>query len=109
MPRQGRIDAPGALYHIIGRGIERRKIFYDKKNRDDFLGRLGEIVSQSEMRCYAWTLITNHLLLKTGNVPVASLMRRLLSGYANRFNWRHRRGGHLFQNRYKSILCQEDA
>jgi putative transposase len=49
------------------------------------------------------------LLLKTGNVPIATVMRRLLSGYAGRFNRRHRRSGHLFQNRYKSILCQEDA
>jgi putative transposase len=111
MPRQGRIDAPGALHHIIARGIERGKIFFDKKDRDDFLDRLGGIVSQSEMRCYAWTLIPNHfhLLLKTGNEPVATVMRRLLSGYAGRFNRRHRRSGHLFQNRYKSILCQEDA
>jgi putative transposase len=111
MPIQARIDAPGALHHIIARGIERRKIFYDKKDRDDFLDRLGAIVRQSKMRCYAWTLIPNHfhLLLKTGNVPVATVMRRLLSGYAGRFNRRHRRSGHLFQNRYKSILCQEDA
>jgi len=111
MPRQARIDAPGALHHIIARGIERRKIFYDEKDRDDFLQRLGEIVTQSKTRCYAWALIPNHfhLLLKTGDTPIATLMRRLLSGYAGRFNRRHRRSGHLFQNRYKSILCQEDV
>jgi hypothetical protein len=49
-----------------------------------------------------------HLLLRTGNTPIARVMRQLLSGYAGRFNRLHRRAGHLFQNRYKSILCQED-
>lgn len=109
MPRQARIDAPGALHHVIGRGIERREIFRDEEDRDDFLQRLEGIVSQSNTRCYAWALLNNHfhLLLKTGNVPIATVMRRLLTGYASRFNRRHNRSGHLFQNRYKSILCQE--
>ncbi|MDD2336375.1 MAG: hypothetical protein PHD01_07335 [Geobacteraceae bacterium] len=48
-------------------------------------------------------------MLKTGNVPIATAMRRLLTGYATGFNRRHQRSGHLFQNRYKSILCQEDT
>jgi REP element-mobilizing transposase RayT len=111
MLRQARIDAPGALHHIIARGIERRDIFCDEEDRDDFLQRLGGIVTQSKTRCYAWALLSNHfhLLLKTGNVPIATVMRRLLSGYASRFNRRHIRSGHLFQNRYKSILCQEDV
>ncbi|OQY43757.1 MAG: transposase, partial [Desulfobacteraceae bacterium 4572_87] len=50
-----------------------------------------------------------HLLLRTGKVPIASVMRRLLTGYAVKFNRKHNRHGHLFQNRYKSILCEEDA
>jgi REP element-mobilizing transposase RayT len=110
MPRKARIDAPGALHHIIARGIERREIFCDDEDRDDFLRRLGEIVSESKTQCYAWALLPNHfhLLLKTGDVPVATVMRRLLSGYVSRFNRRHDRSGHLFQNRYKSILCQEN-
>ncbi|MDD2320422.1 MAG: transposase [Geobacteraceae bacterium] len=111
MPRQARIDAPGALHHIIARGIDRCKIFRDDADHDDFLQRLAKLLPETETRCYAWALIPNHfhLLLKTGNVPVASIMRRLLTGYAAGFNRRHRRSGHLFQNRYKSILCQEDA
>ncbi len=93
------------------RGLERREIFRDDADRDDFLQRLGKIVEQSQTRCYAWALIPNHfhLLLKTGNVSVATVMRRLLSGYAGSFNRRRHRSGHLFQNRYKSILCQEDV
>jgi putative transposase len=111
MPRQARIDAPGAVHHVIARGIERGKIFRDDQDRHHFITRLGELVTETKTRCYAWALIPNHfhLLLKTGNVPIAAFMRRLLTGYAMGFNRRHRRSGHLFQNRYKSILCQQDA
>jgi REP-associated tyrosine transposase len=111
MPRKSRIDAPGALHHVIVRGIERCKIFKDNKDRDNFLDRLGTIIKETKTRCFAWALIPNHfhLLIRTGQVPVATVMRRLLTGHAVFFNKRHRRSGHLFQNRYKSILCQEDA
>lgn len=111
MPRQARIDAPCALHHIIARGIERSKIFREPADYDDFLRRLGQLLAQTETQCFAWALIPNHfhLLLKTGNVPIATVMRRLLTGYAAGFNRRHQRSGHLFQNRYKSILCQEDS
>ncbi len=111
MPRKARIDAPGALHHIICRGIEKTKIFRDDADRDSFVERLGGVISETNTPCYAWALIPNHvhLLLKTGNVPIATVMRRLLTGYAVTFNRRHRRVGHLFQNRYKSILCQEDT
>jgi len=110
MPRKARIDAPGALHHIICRGIERRKIFDDDADRHNFLERLANILKESSTPCYGWALIPNHfhLLLRTGKVPISTVMRRLLTGYAVSFNRRHRRYGHLFQNRFKSILCQED-
>lgn len=111
MPRKARIDAPGALHHIIARGIERRKIYRDDTDRYAFIERLGGIIEDTGTHCLAWVLMPNHfhLLLRTGNNPVAHVMRRLLTGHAIYFNRRHRRYGHLFQNRYKSILCQEDA
>jgi len=110
MPRQSRIDAPGALHHILVRGIDRKQIFFDDKDREDFIARLSVLVEETQTRCFAWALMTNHvhLLFRTGAVAIASIMRRLLTGYAIRFNRRHRRYGHLFQNRYKSILCEED-
>ena len=110
MPRKARIDAPGALHHIIVRGIEKRNIFSDTTDQQSFIARLGDILSASQTPCFAWALLPNHfhLLLKTGLTPIATIMRRLLTGYAVYFNRRHRRWGHLFQNRYKSILCQED-
>ena len=111
MPRQARLDAPGVLHHIMIRGIERRKIFLDIWDREDFLDRLSSLLPETQTACYAWTFLSNHahFLFRTGWVPLAKVMRRLLTGYAVRFNRRHRRHGQLFQNRYKSIVCQEDA
>jgi len=111
MPRQARIDAPGALHHIICRGIERKHIFRDDTDRDAFLTRIGTIFTKTSTRCFAWALIPNHfhLLLQTGTSPISTVMERVLTGYAGDFNRRYDRHGHLFQNRYKSILCQEDA
>jgi len=110
MPRKARIDAAGALHHIIVRGIERRKIFYDDQDRDAFVARLGEVLSETHTDCFAWALIPNHfhLLLRTGSTSISTVMRRLLTGQAVQFNRRHQRHGHVFQNRYKSILCQQD-
>ncbi len=111
MPRKSRIDAAGALHHVIMRGIERSSIFRNDVDRNDFLTRLTLILKETKTVCYAWALIPNHihLLIKTGNAPLSSVMRRLLTGYAVSYNRRHKRHGHLFQNRYKSILCQKDA
>jgi REP element-mobilizing transposase RayT len=98
------------LHHVICRGVERRRIYWEDSDRDDFLKRLETILTETQTPCYAWALMPNHihLLLRTGTTPIARVMRQLLSGYAGRFNRLHRRAGHLFQNRYKSILCQEE-
>jgi len=111
MPRKARIDAPGTLHHIIVRGIERKRLFQDNIDNDNFLERVDLVLTETSTPCYAWALMKNHahFLLKTGMVPIATIMRRLLTGYAQQFNRRHDRHGPLFQNRYKSILCQEDA
>jgi REP-associated tyrosine transposase len=111
MPRLARLDAAGVLNHVIIRGIERRKIFRDNKDRNNFLDRLETLLPETKSTCYAWAFLDNHahFLFRTGNTPLATLMRRLLTGYAVYFNRRHRRHGQLFQNRYKSIICQEDA
>ncbi len=111
MPRLARLDAPGVLHHVIIRGIEHRKIFKDDKDRDNFLDRLVVLLPETKITCYAWAFLSNHahFLFRTGDTPLSTLMRRLLTGYAVSFNLRHKRHGQLFQNRYKSIICQEDA
>jgi putative transposase len=111
MPRSARLDAPGVLHHVIGRGIEKRPIFLTDEDRNDFLARLGHLAEEGWFSVYAWVLLPNHfhLLCKTEKQPLARSMRSLLTGYVVKFNKRHSRNGHLFQNRYKSIVCQEDA
>lgn len=111
MPRKARIDAPGALHHVIVRGIARRRLFDDDSDRDFFVERLGMVLIDTQTQCFAWALIPNHfhLLFKTGATPIAVVMKRFLTAYAMHYNRRHKRNGHLFQNRYKSILCQEDS
>ncbi|MBI4736442.1 MAG: transposase [candidate division NC10 bacterium] len=110
MPRQARLDAPGVLHHVMVRGLERRPIFRDDAGRRDFCARLGALVDAAALTVYAWALLPNHahLLLRTGGRPLARCMRSLLTGYAGAFNRRHRRVGHLFQNRYKSIVVEEE-
>lgn len=110
MPRKARIDAVGALHHIIVRGIERRPIFHDDIDRERFLDRLGRIIGETNTPCYAWVLMTNHvhLLTSTGDVSMMKFTQRLLTGYAQEFNRRHHRHGHVFQNRYHSILCERE-
>ncbi|MDT8441911.1 MAG: transposase [Desulfuromonadales bacterium] len=110
MPRLARLDIAGLLQHVIVRGIERRDIFSDDIDRQNFVDRLLTLLSETGVRCYAWAMLSNHvhLLLMPTATPLASFMRRLLTGYAMAFNRRHKRSGHLFQNRYKSIVCEEE-
>jgi putative transposase len=111
MPRRARLDAPGTLHHVMARGIEKRKIVNDVADRKNFVKRLGELSAATNTSIYAWSLLTNHAhsLLRSSEIGLSGFMRRLLTGYAISYNRRHRRRGQLFQNRYKSIICDEDA
>src|SRR4030067_73270 len=110
MGRQSRLEAPGTLHHVIGRGIEGSKGFRDRGDREDFLDRLAKLCEAKALGVYAWALLDTHfhLLVRSGNQSLSQSMRQLLTGYVVNFNRRHKRYGHLFQNRYKSILCEED-
>ncbi|MCM2266108.1 MAG: transposase [Desulfuromonadales bacterium] len=111
MPRTARLDVPDLLQHVIVRGVDRCDIFRDDGDRTKFIGTLAKLLVQTETECLAWALMSNHvhLLLRPRRTRLAFFMRRLLTGYAIYFNRRHQRCGHLFQNRYKSIVCEEDA
>src|SRR4030067_2858839 len=110
MPRQPRLDAPGALHHVMGRGIERTNIFRIDRDREDFLNRLANQCMDGNFIVYAWCLLSNHfhLLVRTGRQPISRSMKKVLTGYVVNFNLRHKRQGYLFQNRYKSIICEDD-
>ena len=110
MPRGPRLDAPGVVYHVMVRGIEQRDIFPSDHDRADFVRRLAGLLPDTQTICLAWCLLSNHvhLVLRSGPQGLAHVMRRLLTGYAGAFNRRYGRTGHLFQNRYHSIACEED-
>jgi putative transposase len=110
MPRSARLDVPDVLQHVMARGIEGRDIFRDKKDREAFLKRLSDLVTKGNAQLLAWCLMPNHfhLLLRTHGMSLATMMRRLMTGYAVWHNRRHDRKGHLFQNRYKSIVVEEE-
>ena len=87
MPRLARLDAPGVLHHVMGRGIEGKEIFFNDADRSDFLDRLAVLVEEGALYVYAWALMPNHfhLLCKTRNRPLSSSMRKILTGYVTRF------------------------
>jgi len=93
MPRQSRLDAPGALHHVIGRGINGVKIFDSRKDREDFIERLAGLCGADALSVYSWAFLSNHfhLLVRTGNQPLSNSMRKLLTGYVVNYNRRHKR------------------
>lgn len=111
MPRVARIVAPGGAYHVMLRGIERREIFVDDADRSSLLERLARVLPASGACCYAWAFMPNHihLVFRSDHVPLSRLMARIGTGYALRFNERHDRVGHLFQNRFRSRIVEDDA
>ncbi|NTU50348.1 MAG: hypothetical protein HGA87_05630 [Desulfobulbaceae bacterium] len=91
--------------------MEKREIVIDDEDRDLFVSRMGDVALKTGTRIYAWVLMTNHahILLKSGTQGLSAFMRKFLSGYSICYNRRHDRHGHLFQNRYKSIVCEEET
>ena len=111
MPRQARLDAPGTLHHVMIRGTEGQVIFREDKDRQNFLSRVTQISEDTGARIVAWALMSNHvhMLMFSGVQGISKFMRRLLTGYAVWYNRKYHRSGHLFQNRYKSIVCEEET
>ena len=87
MPRGPRLDAPGVLHHVMVRGIERRPLFRDDRDRRDFVARLAALPRAEAWTVYAWALLPNHvhLLVRTGPRPLGRTMGSLLTGYAGAF------------------------
>jgi len=96
---------------VMQRGIERRELFKSDADCQEFVRRFSEGLKDTGHKCYGWALMPNHfhLLIRAGEKPLSDLMRKLLTGYAVYFNRKYKRSGYLYQNRYKSILCQEDS
>ena len=110
MPRPLRLEFPGACYHVLSRGNERKAIFREGVDYEIFLGLLKDCADRFDLLVHAWCLMPNHfhLLLETKDSNLSQAMKRLLGVYTMRFNSKHHRRGHLFQGRYKAFLVDKD-
>jgi putative transposase len=106
MPRQLRIEYPGAIYHVMNRGDHREPIFGDDADRMRFLETLGEVCAKTDWQVHAYCLMANHfhLVVETPNANLVAGMKWFLGTYTSRFNRRHKLFGHLFSGRYKSLV-----
>ena len=110
MARPPRLQAPGTLHHLIARGNERREVFRDDADREDYLERIARYRERFGFRLYAYCLMPNHvhLAVEQGPASLSAFMHALQSSYTQYFNRRYGRAGHLFQGRYKSFLVDCD-
>lgn len=108
MPRQRRVEYPGALYHVMSRGNRREDIFLDDVDRHDFIKTLAEACQKTGWQVHAYCLMRNHyhLVLETPNANLVAGMAWLQSTYTIRLNHRHKLFGHVFSGRYKAQLVE---
>jgi putative transposase len=111
MARKPRLFAPGILYHVIVRGNQRQRTFLSPANYQTYLEKLTQYRRQHEVTIFAYCLMPNHvhLLLECGKTPLGKFMQGLQQSYTQYYNRKYKKVGHLFQGRYKAILCQKDA
>ena len=97
----------GALYHVISRGNYREMISHDDSDRKRYLSLLEEVQNRYSCKLYAYVLMGNHvhLLVESGVAPLSKIMQNLQFRYTRYYNLRYRKTGHLFEGRYKAILC----
>lgn len=111
MPRKPRIEFEGAFYHVITRGNQRQRIFHDSADFQKYLLLLAVYKNRTGCRIYAYVLMNNHvhLLIETKETPLSKVMQGFNQTYTMYYNRKYRTVGHLFQGRYKAILCDRDA
>ncbi|MBI2788036.1 MAG: transposase [Elusimicrobia bacterium] len=110
MGRPHRIHYAGAIYHAMARGVDGCSIYADDYDRRQFLAGIRRMTERSGSEIIAYCLMGNHfhLAIRVGKVPLSSCMHGLIGRHGAMFNRRHDRTGHLFQARYKAVLCLDD-
>jgi len=110
MPRKPRIEYNGAFYHVITRGNQRQKTFKDQADFEKYLQILAIYKNRYHYRLYTYVLMDNHvhLLIETGETPLSKILQGINQSYTLYFNRLYRTVSHLFQGRYKAILCDRD-
>ena len=110
MARKRRIEFEGALYHVLARGNQRQKIFRSKRDFVRYLDFLAQYKERYRFFLFAYVLMPNHvhLLVETAQVPLSKILQGLNQSYTMYFNRKYETVGHLFQGRYKAIICDRD-
>lgn len=110
MPRKPRLEFPGAFYHVLTRGNQKQKIFLDKQDFRKYLQILAEYKARYAFLLYGYVLMPNHvhLLIETGETPLSKILQGINQRYTMYFNWKYETVGHIFQGRYKAILCDRE-
>jgi putative transposase len=111
MPRKPRIEFSDAFYHVIVRGNQKQRVFKDAADFQKYLLTLTVYKNRTGCRIYAYVLMNNrlHLLIETQDIPLSKVMQGVNQTYTMYFNRRYRTVGHLFQGRYKAIVCDREA
>lgn len=111
MPRQAREKSKTGIYHILVRGINRQIIFEDEEDYVKFIDTIQQIKEKSGFKIYGYCLMGNHvhLLLREGKESLSLSMQRMCSSFVYWYNWKYDRYGHLFQERYKSEVVENEA
>jgi putative transposase len=111
MPRRPRIEYPGAFYHVLARGNNRKRIFIIDADYDKYLTLVKKYKKMYGFHLYAYALMPNHvhLLVESAEMPLSKIMQGLQQSYTQYFNLRHEAVGHVFQGRYKALICEKDA
>jgi putative transposase len=111
MPRKPRIEFSDAFYHVIVRGNQKQRVFKDAADFQKYLLTLTVYKNRTGCRIYAHVLMNNHLhlLIETKDIPLSKVMQGVNQTYTMYFNRRYRTVGHLFQGRYKAIVCDREA
>ena len=111
MARKPRIEFEGGFYHVITRGNQRQKVFLEEKDFLKYLEFLSDYKDRYGFWIYAYVLMRTHvhLLIETGQVPLSKILQGINQRFTMYFNWRYGTVGHLFQGRYKAILCDKDT
>jgi len=111
MARKPRIEFEGGFYHVIVRGNQRQKVFLEENDFSKYLEFLNDYKDRYVFWIYAYVLMSTHvhLLIETGQVPLSKILQGVNQRFTMYFNWRYGTVGHLFQGRYKAILCDKDA
>lgn len=111
MPRKAREKSSTGIYHLMLRGINRQKIFLDEHDFSRFIDTVRRVKEKSRFLVYGYCIMENHvhLLLREGREEISLIMQRICSSYVIWYNKKYDRWGHLFQERFKSEVVEDDS